>query len=307
MANRALKAFRSIFLEGQWNRLWQIVNKTSLIHTTAFFYRLTHWNVFQNRVKVLKSQTLPPDVQKTFEDLQSQGYARVDHLLNKSDFDAIEKYLAEKKSQQEKIQNSQVVKTKDFWVRLSDEDLSKGLTTNNPLVHISLSEKILQLASRYLGQAAFLEYVLLTLSLPSNKPLQASQLWHRDHDNHRMLKMFIYLTDVLEDGDGPFTFFSAPLSEKVPNSFIPRHLPDQAVYPHIGEKNLIQMKGRKWTAFVCDTSRCYHMGSRLQPGHERLMLTSLFIALPSPYPTYGQNKIQATTSLSSLQKKAIEA
>ena len=52
--------------------------------------------------------------------------------------------------------------------------------------------------------------VLLTLSRPTeNQPLSYSQLWHLDHDDKRVCKLFIYLTDVRDTADGPLTFIPA--------------------------------------------------------------------------------------------------
>ncbi len=49
--------------------------------------------------------------------------------------------------------------------------------------------------------------VVLTLSQPTpNQALSFSQLWHLDHDDKRVCKLFIYLTDVQNTADGPFTF-----------------------------------------------------------------------------------------------------
>ena len=59
--------------------------------------------------------------------------------------------------------------------------------------------------------------VLLTLSQPTeNKPLSYSQLWHLDHDDKRVCKLFIYLTDVRDTKDGPLTFIPAPSSKPPP-------------------------------------------------------------------------------------------
>lgn len=307
MLKRAFKALNAIFIQGQTQRIWQIANKTPLIALVSWTRRLFYQNIERNRVLAFRqiSGETSHEVKQALDHLEKYGYTAVNNLIQPEDLKRIDQFIEEKKKKAQEIQAAQVVKTKDFWVRLSDDDLSKGLTTENPLVRISLEENILQLAGHYLGQIPFLEYVLLTMSLPSKKPLQSSQLWHLDRDNDRMLKFFIYFSDVDEIGDGPFTFIPADESKKVKNSFVLKHLPDDQVFNTIDPKCVTQMYGKKWTAFVCDTSRCYHMGSRLNEGHERLMTTSLYIALPSIYPSQGKTLIQATTPLTPIQKIAI--
>jgi hypothetical protein len=304
---KIINFLRDVLINGNTNRFWQFLNKTPLMIPVSWLRRLQYASLNKTRSQALQNLELSPDLTEPIQNLRAHGYASVSHLLSKSDIEKIETYISEKQKRSQEIRGTQLVTSKDFWIRLSDDDLAAGLTTSNPLVNISLNENILKIVAHYLGQIPFLEYVLMTLSVPSKKPLQSSQLWHLDRDNDRMLKFFIYLTDVVDIGDGPFTFVPAEESKKVKNSFVLRHLPDQQVFKTISEKKITQMRGKKWTAFICDTSRCYHMGSRLHEGHERLMLTSLYIALPSVYPSQGQAKIKIDSQVSSLQKMAISA
>ncbi|MFZ4405004.1 MAG: hypothetical protein ACOYOK_12945, partial [Pseudobdellovibrionaceae bacterium] len=68
----------------------------------------------------------------------------------------------------------------------------------------------------------------------------------------------------------------------------------------------IQMIKPKLSCFVVDTSKCYHMGSRLQKEHKRLLYTALYIGLPSVYPWGGQEKYTlVNSSLTPLQTMAL--
>ena len=58
----------------------------------------------------------------------------------------------------------------------------------------------------------------------------------------------------------------------------------------------IEMRGPAFTTFLCETSRCLHMGSRLAPGHSRLMYTATYVPAPMAYPDY-RPKFRATGSL----------
>ena len=45
-----------------------------------------------------------------------------------------------------------------------------------------------------------------------------------------------------------------------------------------------EMYGSRMSAFIVETSRCLHMGSRLAPGHTRLLYTATFTTAPRLYP-----------------------
>ena len=45
-----------------------------------------------------------------------------------------------------------------------------------------------------------------------------------------------------------------------------------------------EMKGARATVFMIETSRCLHMGSRMAPGHHRLLYTATYIQPPRIYP-----------------------
>jgi hypothetical protein len=179
------------------------------------------------------------------------------------------------------------------------------MTTDHPLVQLSLKEEILKVIAAYLGQAPFLEYILLTYSLPSKQPLKSSQLWHHDHDNHKMVKLFFYLSDVNSVEDGPFTLLPKEANSKIPNSFFPKHLSDKAIESTYSLHNAVQIKGLKFSAFLVDTSVCYHMGSRVAEGHSRLMSTSLYVTLPKAFWGPVKGFVTVTKPLSDLQMAAI--
>lgn len=44
------------------------------------------------------------------------------------------------------------------------------------------------------------------------------------------------------------------------------------------------IRAPRLSAFMVDTARCLHMGSRVAPGHERLLYTATYISIPRLYP-----------------------
>jgi hypothetical protein len=303
--NRAIRAFKLIFFQGNFHRIWQILNKSPLISIVSLLKKTFYFGLWKKRTLALKQFPLDAEQTNLLKYLNENGYVRVDSLLSADDFIGLKKYLEQKLAKLETEKSHQSTHTKDFWFRLSDSDLSHGMTSSNPIAEISLKPTILTVASHYLAQAAFLQSVLLTYSVPSEGELKASQLWHQDHDNDRMLKFFIYLSDVTSPESGPFTLVPRRPSSRIKNSFFPRHISDNEIQKFIQPDEVIQLKGKQWSAFLCDTSRCYHMGSRVAAGHSRLMTTSIYLGLPSVYPNGNCSSIRATGALNSQQMMAL--
>jgi hypothetical protein len=70
--------------------------------------------------------------------------------------------------------------------------------------------------SSYLGLWPCLYAISAWLNFPTDQPASKSQLWHRDPEDLRLVKVFIYLVDV-DEQCGPFTYIPAthPFSEKL--------------------------------------------------------------------------------------------
>jgi hypothetical protein len=129
-------------------------------------------------------------------------------------------------------------------------------------MRLALQEKILKIAASHLGQTPRLFGLSLLLSEPTGNDWLESQLWHKDYDDSRIIKLFIYVTDVKIRNDGPFTFLPPSTSSKVGRSFIPKRITDQEMAQKGVISSIKEVYGIKGTAFLIDTARCYHLGSR---------------------------------------------
>jgi len=100
---------------------------------------------------------------------------------------------------------------KEFVVRLLSYGVELGF--EDPWFRACASRRMLDVANSYLDLWSKLEYVDLWYSVP--QPAQgkrvASQRWHRDYNDRRLVKAFLYLVDV-DEGNGPFEYVpgSAP-------------------------------------------------------------------------------------------------
>jgi hypothetical protein len=160
---------------------------------------------------------------------------------------------------------------------LSDDDLREY----PGIVDFALSDVTLGAATQYLGMVPYLSRVDLVYSLPRPGANSDSQLFHLDPEGLTQVKFFIHLVDVGE-AEGPFTFIPADDSARIlrevralrarqgtPQS---RRYLDEEVAAVERAGNRVAVSGPTGTAIAVDTSRCLHLGSRVQPGTFRLCL-----------------------------------
>lgn len=292
--------------ENRLHVLLNWINKTPLRALVKQVMIATNFKLWKSRRNKSLFAAVNESERDAVTSLKKYGYAHVTLLM---DVDLLERVLQKSnalKADVENISKNQIIKTKDIWVRLTDQEYVSNNTTSNVFNEVALQEPMLRIAGGYLESAPYLVDSLLTFSRGTGKELKASQLWHLDYNDTKMLKLFIYLTDVEEDKYGPFMFVDKIKSAALKKPLLSSHLPDQFVYSQIGQESVIKVKKKKLNAFMVDTSRCYHAGSRLEIGEERLMLTSLYVDLPCIYPATTNNSIQDNTfNLSPLQKMAI--
>jgi hypothetical protein len=237
------------------------------------------------------------------EDLNRDGYAVVTELMDA----AIQQRFAEaglvRLSDIEALETKQTSNWKKFWVRLLDAEMTDGkLSADNIFVQYALQPAVINVIATALGEIPWLDYVLLSYSRYAGDDLASSQLWHRDHDDVRVIKLFSYLTDVEEDGDGPFTFLPKQSTDKFGFPFIGSHFPDDQVFEKVPRGDIKVMKAPRLASFMVDTAKCLHMGSRMAPGHGRLLYTATFFAFPRMYPGAKQRPFLPTQNTSAQQK-----
>jgi hypothetical protein len=237
------------------------------------------------------------------EDLDRDGYAIVTDLMDP----AIQRQFADaglvRLESIEESETKQNSTWKKFWVRLLDAEMQDGrLSADNIFVRYALQPAVINVVAAALGEIPWLDYVLLSYSRFAGDDLQSSQLWHRDHDDVRVIKLFSYLTDVEEDGDGPFTFLPRQATDKFGRPVMGSHFPDSQVFEKVPRSDVKVMKAPRLTSFMVDTAKCLHMGSRMAPGHGRLLYTATFFAFPRMYPGGKNRPFSPTPDTSSLQK-----
>ena len=76
---------------------------------------------------------------------------------------------------------------------------------DEPLLKVALDQRLLEIVAAYLEMWPRLFSISAWLNYPTDQPPAVSQLWHRDPEDLRLLKVFIYLSDVKEHS-GPFLY-----------------------------------------------------------------------------------------------------
>ena len=111
-----------------------------------------------------------------------------------------------------------------------------------------------------------------------------SQLFHLDHEGVTQVKAFIHVFDV-NDREGPFTFIPADATTRIVNDIRrlrkhrgshhqveSRRYSDEEIAAVGGTRDIVTVKGPTGTGVAVDTSRCLHLGSRVDEGTFRLCL-----------------------------------
>jgi len=157
----------------------------------------------------------------------------------------------------------------------------------NPFIRMNLDERVVHIAGSYMGIAPKLRGFSLrqTLPVPAGAAEYFSQRWHRDPEDRKMLKMFIYMTDVLDERSGPFIYIKGSQPGGARGNVFPQH-PPAATYPEAGAvekvvpRELMKMcLGRAGTVVFADTSGLHKGG--YTTAAPRLMYTGTFYSQAS--------------------------
>jgi ectoine hydroxylase-related dioxygenase (phytanoyl-CoA dioxygenase family) len=166
---------------------------------------------------------------------------------------------------------------KDYLIRLLGE--TPVIHRDDALLQFSLDRKILTIVCGYLNMFTRLVYMNLWLNLPSRGPETLSQRWHRDPEDRKQVKLFLYLSDINEQ-NGPFCYMRDS-HHTGPFGGIFRQRINAGNYPEDGSldgklpRHLYQVcTGRAGTLIFCDTSG-FHKGGYVAED-KRLLLNCVY-------------------------------
>jgi len=194
-------------------------------------------------------------------------------------------------------------KKKTFWLKLWDT--IPALDLDNPFVPVCLAPGILDVVNGYVGQFSKFFYYSLHVTLPvtAGEEPRNSQNWHRDPEDKKMCKFFIYLNDV-DETSGPFMYVQKSNIGGRWRDLYPQR-PPAGSYPPIGgvdavvpKEDILVCTGKAGTVIFADTSG-FHKGG-YATAKERIMFMAGYITKASPrgvFYTYGPGCSEALAQM----------
>ena len=188
----------------------------------------------------------------------------------------------------QKLEHRASVKTNKEFLQfyLDDEPV---LDLGSPLVKLALEEKMLAIVNSYMGMYSKFYYLTLNKTLPQGGEAKAvqSMRWHRDPEDRKMVKVFMYLGDV-DEAAGPFVYVQGSHTEGTWGSIFPPEPPRGSLPPPdeikkiIPETDIRTCTGKAGTIIFCDTRGIHRGGHALSK--ERVMLTLGYCSPASLWP-----------------------
>jgi hypothetical protein len=226
--------------------------------------------------------TLTPTEENIVRNLSTTGIAvsSLDELFpNKNILQQLQTYAAS-------LEHNAKQRTKKAFLEQYWEVIPQ-LDPSNPFVQFAMEKPVRTIVNSYMHMWTKLKTFTLIKTVPvhDSSPTQ-SQCWHRDPEEKRMCKVFIYLTDV-DEQSGPFIYIpESPFGMKWGNLF-PQRTPE-GIYPdtkeleqHIPKSAHKVFTGKAGTVIFCDTSGLHKGGYAKEK--ERLMFTAFYSA-----PTFSE-------------------
>ena len=161
----------------------------------------------------------------------------------------------------------------------------------NPFFRFAIDEKITDCVHAYIRIATKFYYFTLNVTVPVAEGSEAvfSQRWHRDPEDRKLCKIFLYLNDV-DEGTGPFTYVRGSQEGGKWRHWYPQIAPrggsipsDDLVLKHIPRQDILIATAKAGTLIFCDTSGLHRGGYATE--HERIMFTVGYCSRANPWPT----------------------
>ena len=178
---------------------------------------------------------------------------------------------------------------KDYLVRMFGVAGDAELDAGSPWLSLFLHDRLLAVINGYLGVFSKLNAVDVWNTVPvvHDGADQGSQRWHRDPEDSRLVKVFLYLSDV-DAGAGAMQYVAHSRRGDRYGSLWPQKFP-AGNYPPAGAlerivdpRDRIDCSGPSGTLLLVDTCG-FHRGGRATTAR-RVLATSIHTTPASPWP-----------------------
>ena len=209
-------------------------------------------------------------------ELSRTGYAPLGNLLAPEQCDEIRAFLNDKLLiDRDRVRDSFPLAQAPDDVRVADYHL-RDVVACPYILALANSPSLLGLAARYMQCKPTISALGLRWSFPLPGESSALQVFHRDSEDWRYLKVLAYLTDV-DDDAGPHVYLHGSHLTQAPMRL--KFYTDREIADAYGADMLLTAIGRRGFCFAVDTAGI-HKGTA--PARQpRLMLQIQYSLLPS--------------------------
>ena len=282
------------------------IRATYSIHERALSNR-------QSRIRFARDRPRLDDLQQRLvSDLEREGYSLITFSELFSDegaWSAIEQqtscFVSETEAALSKDPDAlRVREGKEFVVRLHSYGVE--LASDDPWFRVCASRQMLDIVNTYLGLWSKLEYVDLWYSRPQpgDAGRVSSQRWHRDYNDRRLVKTFLYLVDV-DEGAGPFEYVPGSAPGQARGDFWPwrplgqNYPPDNELERRIGSDGARVFTAPKGTLLFCNTAG-FHRGG-FATARPRVLATATYSS-PASLAALTERSYRVSDSLDTLDE-----
>jgi len=126
---------------------------------------------------------------------------------------------------------------------------------------------------QYFGFSPMVRNISVWIDVPNENLAEevATQVFHRDFDDIKLIKTFLYLNNV-ENQNGPFEYILT--SHKKPWENNNKIIDNDSVLKKFKKENFMSVTGKKNTLIIADTNG-FHHGKKLTKGY-RILLTASY-------------------------------
>lgn len=207
--------------------------------------------------------------------LSRVGYAALGTVLDSAQCDDISAFLRDKPLlDRDHARPTFVLDETPPGVRVADYHLGDIVACPHILA-LANSQLLLGLAARYLRCRPTISALGLRWSFPARDGESVLQSFHRDSEDWRYLKVFVYLTDV-DAGAGPHVYVQG--SHLTQASLRLRFYSDAEIAHANGPERLLSATGARGFCFAVDTAGIHKGAAPVQ--QPRLMLQIQYSLLP---------------------------
>tara|TARA_B110000483_G_C18162599_1_gene529900 strand:- start:244 stop:1182 length:939 start_codon:yes stop_codon:yes gene_type:complete len=196
------------------------------------------------------------------------GYKLINHSKLKEKEFNINQVLEKINTNLKNLNLKKIKNTNDGIITLKN---SNDFNIQSPEFKFATNKYLIEIVSRYLNCIPILTNLSLWYS-PNDKIFEnSSQEYHLDHEDYKQVKGFLFINDI-DEQTGPLSIINILQSNEIQKSInykmtkITKRVNDETIGDLIRKNINIKrnvITGKSGDLLLCDTSSCFHYGSRL--------------------------------------------